>query len=156
MTAPGCALDHGYITHPHADHFLGLPAVLATFPNAQPVALAESVPAMTEQVSPGYLQVWNGFFPGQLTDNPVVPEPLVGSTIVIGRATATLIPVGTTVGAGARCGSRTRARTIVAGHRNPRAADDDARRQLDECRRYLVDFDAALERSSAPAELVDR
>ena len=34
--------------------------------------------------------------------------------------------------------------------------DDDARRQISECRRYLADFEAALERSSAPAELIDR
>ena len=45
-----------YITHPHADHFLGLPEVLAAFPEARPVALAESIPAMEEQISPGYMQ----------------------------------------------------------------------------------------------------
>jgi glyoxylase-like metal-dependent hydrolase (beta-lactamase superfamily II) len=27
-----------YITHPHADHFLGLPEILAAFPQARPVA----------------------------------------------------------------------------------------------------------------------
>jgi hypothetical protein len=27
--------------------------------------------------------------------------------------------------------------TLIAGHRDPRAADDDARRQIGECRRYL-------------------
>ncbi|MEU4227473.1 hypothetical protein AB0F17_24525 [Nonomuraea sp. NPDC026600] len=46
--------------------------------------------------------------------------------------------------------------TVIAGHRNPSAVDDDARRQLGECRRYLADFEAALQRSSAPAELIDR
>ena len=45
--------------------------------------------------------------------------------------------------------------TLIAGHRNPQAADD-ARRQIAECRRYIADFEAALERSSAPAELIDR
>ena len=30
------------------------------------------------------------------------------------------------------------------------------RRQVDECRRYIADFEAALERSSAPAESIDR
>ena len=43
-----------YITHPHADHFLGLPEILAAFPHARPVALAESIPAMEEQISPGW------------------------------------------------------------------------------------------------------
>jgi glyoxylase-like metal-dependent hydrolase (beta-lactamase superfamily II) len=102
-------LGYVYITHPHADHFLGLPEILAEFPEARAVALAESIPAMEEQISPGYMQVWGGFFPGQLTGKPV-----------------------------------------------PQAADDDARRQIAECRRYIADFEAALERSSAPAELIDR
>src|ERR1700678_1537450 len=83
------APEYVYITHPHADHFLGLPEVLAAFPGARPVALAESIPAMEEQISPGYLQVWGGFFPGQLTAKPVVPEPLAGNTIAFGDSVAT-------------------------------------------------------------------
>jgi len=47
-----------YITHPHADHFLGLPEILAAFPEARPVALAESIPAMEEQISPGSRTSW--------------------------------------------------------------------------------------------------
>jgi glyoxylase-like metal-dependent hydrolase (beta-lactamase superfamily II) len=47
-------------------------------------------------------------------------------------------------------------KTIVAGHRNPQAADDDARRQIGECRRYIDDFETALGASSSPAELIDR
>ena len=73
-----------YITHAHADHFLGLPEILAAFPEARPVALAESIPAMEEQISPGYLQVWGGFFPGQLTSKPVAPMPLAGTTVPVG------------------------------------------------------------------------
>jgi hypothetical protein len=46
--------------------------------------------------------------------------------------------------------------TVIAGHRNPHAPDDDARRQIGECRRQIADFEAALERSSTPAELIDR
>jgi glyoxylase-like metal-dependent hydrolase (beta-lactamase superfamily II) len=191
-----CELAYVYITHPHADHFLGLPEVLAAFPEATPVALAESIPAMEEQISPGYMQVWGGFFPGQLTAKPVAPEPLAGTTIPVGGSVATVIPVGTTdtghssvvhvpglslVVSGdvvynqthmwlAGSTPQTRASwaqaldavaalaadTLIAGHRDPRAADDDARRQVGECRRYLADFEAALARSSAPAELIDR
>ena len=73
-----CDLGYVYITHPHADHFLGLPEILAAFPEARPVALAESIPAMEEQISPGYMQVWGRFFPGQLTARPVPPTPLAG------------------------------------------------------------------------------
>lgn len=88
--------DYVYITHPHADHFLGLPAILAAFPQARPVALAESIPAMEEQISPGYMKVWGGFFPGQLTGAPVAPAPLPGAALPVGGSAATVVPVGTT------------------------------------------------------------
>jgi glyoxylase-like metal-dependent hydrolase (beta-lactamase superfamily II) len=189
-------LRYVYITHPHADHFLGLPEILAEFPEASPVALAESIPAMEEQISPGYMQVWGGFFPGQLTGEPVAPAPLAGTSIPVGGSMATVIPVGTTdtghsslvhvpglslVVSGDVVYNQTHmwlmgstpdsraswvraldavaaleADTVIAGHRNPQAADDDARRQIAECRRYIADFEAALERSSAPAGLIDR
>ena len=189
-------LRYVYITHPHADHFLGLPEILAEFPKARPVALAESIPAMEEQISPGYMRVWGGFFPGQLTGKPVPPVPLAGTTIPVGGSAATVIPVGTSdtghsslvhvpglslVVSGDVVYNQTHmwlmgstpdsraswvraldavaaleADTVIAGHRNPQAADDDARRQIAECRRYIADFEVALERSSAPAELIDR
>jgi len=185
-----------YITHPHADHFLGLTEILAAFPEARPVALAESIPAMEEQISPAHLRVWSGYFPGQVTDKPVSPGPLAGTTLPIGGSTATVIPVGTTdtghssvvhvpdlslVVSGDVVYNQTHmwlmrstpdsraswaraldavaaleADTLIAGHRNPVAADDDARRQIAECRRYLADFEAALEGSSTPGELIDR
>src|SRR6516225_7014679 len=175
-----------YITHPHADHFLGLPEILAAFPQARPVALAESIPAMEEQITPGYMKVWSGFFPGQLTSKPVLPAPLAGTTVPVGSSAATLIPAATTdtkhssvvhvpalslVVSGDAVYNQTHmwlrgstpdsraswaraldtvtalgAQTIIAGHRHPRAADDDARRQISECRRYLADFEAALDR----------
>jgi glyoxylase-like metal-dependent hydrolase (beta-lactamase superfamily II) len=191
-----CDLGNVYITHPHADHFLGLPEILAAYPEAEPVALAESIPAMQEQISPGYMQVWGGFFPGQLTDTPMVPRPLAGTTIPIGSSTASLIPVGTSDTAhcsivhvlalrlvvsgdvvynqthmwlrGSTPETRAEwaraldivaaldAETLIAGHRSPRALDDDARRQIDESRRYLADFEAALKSSSTPADLIGR
>jgi glyoxylase-like metal-dependent hydrolase (beta-lactamase superfamily II) len=196
VSSRDCEPGYVYITHPHADHFLGLPEVLAAFPDARPVALAESIPAMEEQISPGYMQVWNGFFPGQLTGRPVAPAPLAGTTIPVGGSAVTLIPVGTTdtghssvvhvpdlslVVSGDVVYNQTHlwlsgstpdtraswaraldavaalgVQTIIAGHRNPQAGDDDARRQLDECRRYIADFEAGLERSSSPAELINR
>ncbi len=196
VTSHSYELGYVYITHPHADHFLGLPEILAAFPAARPVALADSIPAMEEQISPGYMQVWGGFFPGQLTANPVTPVPLAGTTVPVGGSAATVIPVGTTdtghssvlhvpglrlVVSGDVVYNQTHmwlrgstpdsraswlraldtvaaleADTLIAGHRNPSAADDDARRQIGESRRYIADFEAALESSSAPAELIDR
>lgn len=96
MKSHDCELRYVYITHPHADHFLGLPEILAVFPEARPVALSESIPAMEEQISPGYMQVWGGFFPGQLTAKPVSPAALAGTTVPVGGSAATVIPVGTT------------------------------------------------------------
>jgi glyoxylase-like metal-dependent hydrolase (beta-lactamase superfamily II) len=196
VTSRDAELGYVYITHPHADHFYGLPEILAAFPNARPVALAESIPAMQEQISPGYQQVWNGFFPGQLTARPVAPAPLEGITVPVGNSAATVIPVGTTdtghssvvhvpglslVVSGDVVYNQTHmwlrgstpdsraswlraldavaeleAGTLIAGHRHPLAADDDARRQIGESRRYITDFEAALDRSSAPAALIDQ
>jgi glyoxylase-like metal-dependent hydrolase (beta-lactamase superfamily II) len=90
------ALEYIYITHPHADHLLGPTAVLEAYPNAKPVALAESIDAMEEQVSPRRMQAWSAFFPGQLPDMPVVPPSLSGTSIPIGDRVATVVPVGTT------------------------------------------------------------
>jgi glyoxylase-like metal-dependent hydrolase (beta-lactamase superfamily II) len=192
----GTEPDYVYITHPHGDHLLGLPEILAAFPEARPVALAESIPAMEEQITPGWMQIWGGFFPGQLTSKPVAPGPLAGTTIPIGGSTARIVPVGTTdtghstvvhvadlslVVSGDVVYNQTHmwmmgstpdsraswtralgavseleADTLIAGHRDSQAPDDDARRQIAESLRYIADFEAALERSSTPAELIDR
>lgn len=45
-------------------------------------------------------------------------------------------------------------RTVITGHKDPAATDDDAARVLDESRRYLQDFGAAAESSGSPAELI--
>src|SRR5262249_30107733 len=151
---------------------------------------------MEEQISPGYMQVWAGFFPGQLTSNPVAPTPLAGTTVPVGGSAATVIPVGTTdtghssvvhvpglslVVSGDAVYNQTHmwlrgstpdsraswaraldavaaleADTLIARPRTPLAAAAAPHRQIAECRRYLADFEAALERSSAPAELIDR
>jgi hypothetical protein len=46
--------------------------------------------------------------------------------------------------------------TIIAGHRHPQVVDDDARRQIEESRQYIADFEAALARSSCPRDLINR
>jgi glyoxylase-like metal-dependent hydrolase (beta-lactamase superfamily II) len=45
--------------------------------------------------------------------------------------------------------------TIIAGHRDPDALDDDARRQLAQSRRYVEDFDLAMTRVSTARDLID-
>jgi glyoxylase-like metal-dependent hydrolase (beta-lactamase superfamily II) len=64
----GCAPGYVYITHPHADHFLGLPEILAVFPDAKPVALAESIPAAQEQIADFEAALARSSAPGELID----------------------------------------------------------------------------------------
>jgi hypothetical protein len=46
--------------------------------------------------------------------------------------------------------------TIIAGHRDPQAPDDNAMRVLYQSRRYVEDFEAAVAQSSNTTELIDR
>jgi glyoxylase-like metal-dependent hydrolase (beta-lactamase superfamily II) len=45
--------------------------------------------------------------------------------------------------------------TIITGHKDPDAPDDNATRVLDQSRRYIEDFDQTVARSSTPAEVID-
>jgi glyoxylase-like metal-dependent hydrolase (beta-lactamase superfamily II) len=45
--------------------------------------------------------------------------------------------------------------TIITGHKDPDAPDDDATRVLDQSRRYIEDFDQAVATSSTPPEVID-
>jgi hypothetical protein len=46
--------------------------------------------------------------------------------------------------------------TIITGHKDPDAPDDDATRVLDQSRRYLEDFDQAVATSGAPREVIEK
>src|SRR4051794_32984624 len=71
-----------YITHGHGDHFLGAPAVLERFPTARMVATGSVLDKMREQVSEQWLDgFWRKRFPGQITERPLIAEPLAGRTI---------------------------------------------------------------------------
>lgn len=183
-----------YVTHGHADHFYGATTVLEHFPDARLVALADVTNAAREQTSPGYLQVWGTFFPGQITQEPASPNPMEGEELTIGghlvraidvgssdvpRSTVVHIPelaavVGGDVAynnihmwlAGSTAATRAawlaaldrvetlNPSTIITGHKDPAAPDDDARRILDQSRQYLLDFDHAAAAASSPADLI--
>ncbi len=44
--------------------------------------------------------------------------------------------------------------TVITGHKDPDAPDDDATRVLDQSRRYIEDFDRAVATSDAPQEVI--
>lgn len=46
-------------------------------------------------------------------------------------------------------------RIIIAGHKDPDAPDDDAKRQLAQSRRYIEDFDRAVVSSTSASQLID-
>ncbi|HEY0815619.1 MAG TPA: MBL fold metallo-hydrolase [Pseudonocardia sp.] len=45
--------------------------------------------------------------------------------------------------------------TIITGHKDPDAPDNDASRVLDQSRRYIEDFDQAVTRCANPGELIE-
>ena len=64
-----------YITHGHADHFLGLPVLLDRFPDARAVATAATVERMRSD-TPQAPNAARARYPGQIADTIAVPEPL--------------------------------------------------------------------------------
>lgn len=94
VAASGKNLTHVYITHGHGDHFFGLGALEQRFPNVRAVATAAVIDRIAGQLEPDMLDgFWRQRFPGQIPDDPIVPESLGGASIELeGRA---LIPIDT-------------------------------------------------------------
>ena len=65
-----------YITHGHADHYLGLSVLLSRFPNARAVASTGTVALMRTLSAPQVLNNDRVRFPGQIADKIALPEPL--------------------------------------------------------------------------------
>ena len=86
-----------YITHAHADHFLGLQLVLDRFPNARAFATAPAVAAMQNQIRPDFIKsFWEPRFPGQVPSQLVLPEVLDGNTLHLEGEELRIIELGHT------------------------------------------------------------
>jgi glyoxylase-like metal-dependent hydrolase (beta-lactamase superfamily II) len=94
IAATGKNLTYVYITHGHGDHFFGLGALKQRFPDVRAVATAAVIDRIPGQLEPDMLEgFWRQRFPGQIPDEPSVPESLDGASIELeGRA---LIPIDT-------------------------------------------------------------
>lgn len=185
-----------YITHGHGDHFFGLNAILAAFPQATAVALPEIVPFCQEQVTPAALARWRAGFTNQFVENPVVPHTLQERVIdlegheirpvLVGQsdtAPSTVVYApdlhavagGDVAYNGIHCWmaqtdhqkreawlaaldviAALEPKTLVAGHKDPSARDDDPPAILDATRTYIGDFDAAVAESSTEQELIEK
>jgi glyoxylase-like metal-dependent hydrolase (beta-lactamase superfamily II) len=190
----GTSIDQVYVTHAHADHFFGATSLLQRRPGARLATRPEIVEAAAVQTASGYLRVWHGFFPGQISDHPLVPQPIADELLLGGSVDARAVLVGRSDVeassvvhvpdlavvlsgdvvyngihpwlAGSTPATRSAwlaaldvveqlaPRTIVAGHRDPAAADDDAGRLLEATRTYIDDFGVAAAQAGDAAELV--
>jgi glyoxylase-like metal-dependent hydrolase (beta-lactamase superfamily II) len=82
VAASGKNLTYVYITHGHGDHFFGLGALKQRFPNVRAVATAAVIDRIAGQLEPTMLEgFWRQRFPGQIPDEPAVPETLDGASI---------------------------------------------------------------------------
>jgi len=69
-----------YVTHSHPDHYFGFGAVKEVFPEAKLVALPATV-AGIEKTWEGKVKQWKPLYKDAITDKPVVPEALQGTTL---------------------------------------------------------------------------
>jgi glyoxylase-like metal-dependent hydrolase (beta-lactamase superfamily II) len=78
----GKKLTTVYVTHAHPDHYFGLGVIKQAFPEAKLVALPETV-ADINKTSKAKVDQWKPMYGANLTDAPVVPEPLKGNTLTL-------------------------------------------------------------------------
>jgi glyoxylase-like metal-dependent hydrolase (beta-lactamase superfamily II) len=94
IRATGKNLTAIYITHGHGDHFFGLNAILAAFPDARAMTAAAVVPEAQGQLSPELMGFWNAIFPGQIPEHPIMPDALDGDVIDLEGQELRIITVG--------------------------------------------------------------
>ena len=80
LAASGKNLTYIYITHAHGDHFFGTNLLKRRFPNLRAVTPASVVDRISTRLAAD-MQLLRERFPGQIPDDPGVPERLDGASI---------------------------------------------------------------------------
>lgn len=78
----GRRLKYVLITHAHPDHYWGLEAILARFPQAQVLARAAVVHEIESQFYAKWLH-WQLLVPDDIPVNPVIPEAFEGEVVTL-------------------------------------------------------------------------
>lgn len=84
-----------YLTHGHADHWIGLARLQHHLPHARGMATPEVVARATfEAADPALVAYWNGSFPGEIPETPVLPEALASSEFELEGQVLRAVSVG--------------------------------------------------------------
>ncbi|MFC9361781.1 MBL fold metallo-hydrolase [Rhodococcus sp. NPDC057014] len=93
IESTGKKLTTIYVTHGHADHYLGLGPLLKRFPGARCVATPEVIEYMTATMDRQKYQ-WNSWFGEKCVDFGPLPEPLDGTTLYADKSPLEIVEVG--------------------------------------------------------------
>ncbi len=94
IEAHGKKLVTIYITHGHADHWIGLARLLERFPKARGVATPEVVArAEFESTDPAVSAYWQTIFAGEIPSRPLLPQLLAGDVIELEGAELRVVRV---------------------------------------------------------------
>jgi glyoxylase-like metal-dependent hydrolase (beta-lactamase superfamily II) len=86
-----------FVTHAHGDHFFGASVVLDHFPAARLAAAPSVVEHMPAQWGPAWFDgFWNPRFPGQITDQRMIAEPVANNVLELEGEELRIIELGHT------------------------------------------------------------
>jgi glyoxylase-like metal-dependent hydrolase (beta-lactamase superfamily II) len=75
LRSKGVQLKAIYITHGHADHFLGISILQARFPGVRVLATKGTIAHMKQQLDPNFFgRFWAGLFPGDQLPSSLQPD----------------------------------------------------------------------------------
>jgi len=79
-----------YVTHAHPDHYFGADVIKRAFPEAKIVALPATIKGI-RATAEAKVKQWKPIYGGNLTANPIIPEPLQGTTLTLEGETLRIV-----------------------------------------------------------------